>query len=331
MFALLRRHALVAPCLLVCAGCETGTVVPGLVRGGANRPPVIAGAKLERTGTGLLKLSATVFDPDGDGITVRYEQRSGPFAAQQSALLVGGAYAALLKPAGDSVYAFRLVASDGFFDAVSETSFSVGDEAAARTRVEPSGRALPSGRFKVRLAGQAVADEGFGSFALDATLDLSPPDSTYAGRNDAIVTLRTSASPLAGAAPAGSLALDSAGSVGGSAGAIGNVRQNDGHVLIRLSGQSGPLEDLLDLSMQGADIILTGPSDAAAHAGVSAAQFRSAESRGAALDAGSLLLTLRLSGDAVTGAISISTRDVPTGDLPRFAEYSAQITGTRAR
>lgn len=324
------RRAIAAAIACVLVGCEGTVTVPGLVTPGSNRPPVIAASSLTRTGSGLIKLTASVFDPDGDGLTVRYEQRSGPFAAQQSALLVGGAFSALLKDAGEGTYAFRLFASDGFFDTAADVHLVTGGSGNA-ARVEPRGRPISTGRFRVRLSGRAIGDEGLVSFAQDATLEISDTPAGYAGDNEVVLTIRTHALPTTGAAPAGSLNVDSAGPLSGSAAAIANIRQNDAGTLVRLGAQTGPLDDLLDIAVSGGDLIVSGPAERAGRAGVSAAQFRSAESRPATLDAGSVWMQVRRSGDRISGNIYLAARGVDYGDLPRLADYSATFTGTADR
>ena len=68
---------------------------------------------------------------DADGLTVRYDQVSGPFATQEPSTLVGGSLGVVLRPDGDGLYAFRIVASDGFFNAVANVSISIGSNVVA--------------------------------------------------------------------------------------------------------------------------------------------------------------------------------------------------------
>lgn len=151
-----RRFGVALLLSIAIGGCDTGITIPGVVRAGANRPPIIAAPSLTKLNSGLLRLTATVFDPDADGLTIRYEQRSGPFATQQSAITAGGAFSVLLQPAGDGVYAFRIIASDGFFEATADVSLTIGPAEPART--EPlAAQSIPIrfGPYRVTLSGRA--------------------------------------------------------------------------------------------------------------------------------------------------------------------------------
>src|SRR5262249_43027713 len=93
-----RRYGAVIVLLLVCNACGTNpnVTLPGFIRPGANRPPQIAQAAVTLNQSGQLELTAAIFEPDGDGLTVNYEQRSGPFALQRSKTSIGGVLTVVL-------------------------------------------------------------------------------------------------------------------------------------------------------------------------------------------------------------------------------------------
>src|SRR5947207_14921708 len=108
------RSAAVAA-LLLCSSCGSNLTLPGFIRPGANRPPLISQSNVILNRSGQLELTANVFEPDGDGLSINYAQLAGPFAVQQSKAVVGGLLTAVLQPSGPGLYAFRIDASDGFF------------------------------------------------------------------------------------------------------------------------------------------------------------------------------------------------------------------------
>lgn len=327
-----RRRGAAVLLLVTFGGCEAGVTIPGFVRAGANRPPIITAPSLTQMSSGLLRLSATVFDPDADGLTIGYEQRSGPFAAQQSAITAGGAFSVLLQPAGDGVYAFRIVASDGFFEAAADVSLTIGPGEPARTEpLAALSRPVATGRYRVTLSGRAVASAGFTNFSVVGVLEIREPDAAYAGNNEVVVSLRTDASPFFASSPVGAVTLESAGSVGGA----GNVQVTTAGGVTTFGGnvatQSSALVDLLDARREGLDLILNGPSAAAIAGGVSPGLFRTDDRRAPSVNVAAALFRLRADGDRVTGEVLLSSQPAISAELARAAEYVALLSGTLSR
>jgi len=281
----------------LCAACDSEFAIQGLVTPGDNRPPIIVRPTLALEGSGLLELRATVFDPNGDALVLTYEQISGPFARQVSSLTVAGALNVKLEPAGAGLYAFRVRASDGFFEETADVSIELGD---AGSGAPAAFRRIPEGRFDIHITGQVVADRQSQSFSLEGTLEIRTAPESHAGDNAAIVTLRTQASPHFGAAPPGALIVQSSTSNGG---------------------------DLLVFDMSAGEVLLTAADGTRSRE--AGAVFRSAESGVSALEARAVLVAFRVDGDTITGEIFLDTSDIPTPDLPRFAEYAAQFTGSQ--
>jgi hypothetical protein len=295
--------------LLLPLGCQTGVVVPGFVRGGANRPPQFAQAGITRTPSGLLSLTATVIEPDGDGLTIRYDQLAGPFAVQRSSVLVGGAYGALLDPAGDAVYSFRLTASDGFFDVSQNVSTTLGDPAGDEPPAPAAPAALPAlnHRYRVRISGQVLAREGLSSFALDAQLELSPVDAAGVRSNELRVAMRTQPSPALQTAPAGAIVLEASASADPASDAW-----------FILEGPESDVQLTGGVAVDGLDHPASG-------------RFRTADAADDARQIRSALLRLRPAGDRVSGELFISAWPLIAEDLPLLAEYAAQFIGAAER
>ena len=287
--------------MFVSAGCGTGVTVPS-DGGGGNLPPRILFADIEQTQARMLRLDATVADPDFDALVVTYEQFAGPFAIQHSRRSIGGVFNAMLEPTDTGLHAFRIVASDGVFAVAAEVSIVVdfmpedsfdGDVSA------PIRRPPPTGQFRIHLSGQVIGDgDFFQSFALDGDMQIEFADETEFSQNVSSVIIRTDDGTFSTVSPPGSLALSSV--------------------------QDG--EEVLAVAFTGLELVLTGPIVDWPY---SPGQFRTADTRLAALDVAAALIQIRPAGDTVSGTIFLSSQPVPFDVLPAFAEYSAQFTGTR--
>src|SRR5437870_9308606 len=142
--------------LFMLAACDSNLTIPGFIRPGANRPPLITNTEASLDNAGLLHLTANVLEPDGDGLTINYEQLSGPFAVQRSKLQIGGLLNVTLQPTAGGLHVFRIHASDGFFDTTADVSIDIPvapTPSPNRALISPNARPLPSGRFKVRISG----------------------------------------------------------------------------------------------------------------------------------------------------------------------------------
>ncbi|MEE8170792.1 MAG: hypothetical protein V3T70_09610 [Phycisphaerae bacterium] len=325
-----RAAAAVMSVMLTLSGCGSGITIPGATRPGANRPPVIAQAGVTQSGDGPLRLSAASFDPEGDGVSIRYVQINGPFDVQTGSIIVGGVLSVTLEPGGDGLHAFRIIASDGLFEVAANVSIVVGDGSSASAGFDSgaAARALPEGRFRIHLAGTVVAEEGLSTFALEGTLVIEAPADTFGGGGDLIVTLTTDASPFFVASPGGALQFSSSGVIDQ------NVFDPDGSV-DPLGGSAttpdGPQDDWLSVQLFGPDIVLAGPTPQALGAGISPGQFRTDGMPGGAFNIAAAWIRLRPIGEQITGEVFLSSIPMDPADLPHFNDYAAQITGSRTR
>lgn len=280
------------------AGCGCGgapVVVPGFVAPGANRPPVISQADLTVTSSGQLKLVATAFDPDGDAIVVGYEQRSGPFVTPSFALSVAGSASYLFNPNGDAQYGFRIIASDGFFDAAADVAVNVGDGGDGDQ--PPAGTPPPvSGLFTARIFGATTANGASASFALDGALELATPDPSVqiAPR----LSVLTTATPAYAAAPNGALLFD-----------------------VEMLHPEVAAEGIVVIDGELWSARISDPPNAPS-------QYRVRSSTGASgkYPVQSFRIEISTSPTGFNGALWLSSRVIPIESLPDRAEYSAQFT-----
>jgi len=288
---------------LTAFGCGSAPVLlQSPVTPGSNRPPVFALADISATNSGQLQINATIFDPDGDATTLRYEQSAGPFATESSAFVVGGAASYLLQPNGDGLYAFRLIASDGFFESVADVHVTLGSAPSD----ESAGRVVPApaleGFYDIRLSGQVNDGAGgLSAFALEGTLEIESgaPGSPSGSLQ---LTLETDAGQNYLGSPTGAVILNQR-----VAAAIATPKA-DAKVTLLLDGAA----------WQSA-----GASSAAAFRGVGRA--------GVGVPIGAALMDLRASAGGITGTVFLSSYSLTTSELRLRSEYVANLTGTRLR
>jgi hypothetical protein len=274
---------------------------------------VIALADAKLINNGSIELTATAFDPDGDGITIRYEQIAGPFAVQKDALTIAGAFNVTLSPSGNGIHSFRIIVSDGFFS----------EEKIVSTDVRPTGplagsilfsnaRPIPSGNFDIRLSGDVAADSGVRAFVLDGQLSLAEIKSAT-GPARLRVSLATDQGPFFSFVP-GAIRLDPTDAVGPRDEIPEDVRD-----------EPSDLDGLLTFEFRDAEILITGPARPLSSAGA----FRAAGFSGGPADIATAMLRLRILGDQVTGTVRFASSPMTVDELPRFADYEATVTGTR--
>lgn len=315
-------------------GCDGTFVAPGIVRPGANRPPVISTTSARLSANGQIELRAYVFDPESDGLSVDFEQTAGPFAEPTTRIVIGGALDALLKPTGTGLHAFRIRASDGFFVVSADVSITLGDPAAERadlSLVGSAARPLPTGTFEVQISGQVLSDAGLTAFALPATIDIARPPPGYLGENGLVVSISTHAQVFQSAAPPGALLLKSSATVGSALDDVLSVRGNGRNTIITFSQASGPSDDVFVVSLSSRDITLTGPIDDRGLVTGSPARFRTDERDSGPFGVGAALVRLQPLGDSITGEIRLSSYRARLDDLLRGADYSANFTGRKIR
>ena len=317
--------------LVLSAACDTNLVIPGIVRPGANRPPVITNASASVSASNLIELRAFVFDPESDGLTIDYVQLAGPFAVQQTRVTVGGAFSAKLRPSAPGACVFRIRASDGAFVTSADVSVDVPAPAVGgNPSIDgPAARPLPVGAFRVQFSGQVLSDAGLAPFALSGTVTIAPPPAGYQGGNPVVVTLQTDASPFVTASPPGALLLASSAPIGSVVEDAFAPGGGGPRIILSFSNASGPADDVFTVLLSSRDVTLTGPIDDRGLVAGSPARFRTAEANNGPFGIAAASIRLQPLGDAITGEIRLSSRTALPGDLLRSPDYWAQITGTR--
>ncbi|MCK6455381.1 MAG: hypothetical protein L6Q92_02445 [Phycisphaerae bacterium] len=243
--------------LLLHVGCGTpgalpSLTIPGFGGPGANRPPVFVAYALLQNSLRQLQLQANAIDLDGNGLVITYEQVSGPVAVERSSFRVGGAMNILLDIPSDGTYAFRIIASDGFFYSDVRVTRTV--TTPPPPPIDPStnpGTGTPDnlvvGRFDVTITGQVIDASGSESFAQPATIEIAPRPAVYSGTNALVVTMATDALPTMNTRATGALQFQTAATRAGIPTDIVTVRQlineisilGDGHGLAIASGAAG--------------------------------------------------------------------------------------------
>jgi len=284
-------------------GCGSNVTLPGFAINGGNSPPVFIAHSLRLTAPQVLTLSATAFDPNGDGLTITYEQVSGPQAVEDSSTRVGGLLSVKLFIPGDGTHSFRVIASDGFFNSDVIVTSDVNTQPPAFDPIPSVGLGNVTnpfiGAYAVTVTGQTFDATGNTSFSQPATLQIDQRPAVYNGSNPVVLTLTTDTLPTT------------------------NISSLGAMFLTTQATRAGLASDALTVTIQGDQLVMSGGTPGVPLAAGQAAIFRPGPIANGVVSAATVESSLTLSRNALSGTLRMV-------DVSGLITYVAQIAGTRA-
>jgi hypothetical protein len=284
-------------------GRGPGLTLPGFAINGGNNPPVFLAQSLTLTGPQELTLRALAFDPDGDGLTITYEQVSGPQAIEDARTRIGGSLNVRLFIPGDGPYVFRVVAGDGFFNSDVVVTIEVNTQPPAFDPIPTIGAGSVTnpfvGTFAVNVTGQVLDATGNTSFSQPTTLRIEPRPAVYFGTNQVVVTLATTTLPTANLSSLGAMFLTTQ------------------------ATRAGQLYDSVAVTIHGSQLVMVGGTPGVPLAAGQAAIFRPGPIANGVVPAATVEAALTLSGNAISGTLRMT-------DTTGLITYFAQLAGTRS-
>lgn len=289
--------------LIFSIGCGSGLTLPGFAINGGNNPPIFLAQSLSLTGPQELTLQALAFDPDGDGLTITYEQVSGPQAIEDASTRIGGSLTVRFFIPGDGPYVFRVIARDGFFRSDAIVVTEVNTQPPAFDPIPGSGGGTVTnpfvGTFAVNVTGQVLDATGNTSFSQPATLRIEPRPAVYFGTNQIVLTLTTTTLPTANLSSLGAMFLTTQ------------------------ATRAGQLYDSISVTIQGNQLLMAGGTPGVPLAAGQAAIFRPGSIANGPVPAATVETSLTLGGNAISGTLRMT-------DTSGLITYLAQIVGTRS-